>query len=152
MRLTILAALLLAFANPIPAQQSEDATLYLWRVEEVPRTMWGKPKVRINGTPAVQFPESEYIGIKLKPGNYVISMAQSHTPTALVLEAGKSYYVQVSYKPQGGKLIEEFIVRDENQAALEFEKLKRPLESKNILDKALTIVREKPPISFKPTK
>jgi hypothetical protein len=147
--------LILVFAISLllqtPLQDDTSALVYFYRTEEVGKFMYGKPKVRINGTVAAAFPESEFIGFKLKPGRYVISMAQSHTPTPLVLEAGKTYYVQVSYKPQGDKLIEEFIIRDENQAALDFEKLKSALEDKNIKDKTLALVREKPPISFTPS-
>ncbi len=136
-----------------PYQSEQTATVYFYRVEEAPRMVSGKPKLRINNVPVATFPEREFIGLRLPPGRYVLQLGQPQSATALIAEAGKTYYVQVSYMPGGhgfNGLIDNIIIQDVPQAMLHFEQIKRALEDKNIKLKNLgtisaEVVRTKPP-------
>lgn len=144
-RLTLLALFYLALS---PLTFAQDAgTVFFYRIEEAPRSIRGKPKLRINGTPAATFPEREFIGIRLTPGRYVFTLGQPQSATALMVEAGKTYFVQVSYTPGGhgfNGLLDQIFIRDSVQAMLHFEQIKKPLEPKNIKDKDLNWIRTKP--------
>lgn len=138
---------LLLFTTTAFAQNNEHATVWFYRVEEVPRLMRDKAKLRINGTVTATFPEREYIGVRLKSGRYVFTLGQPQSATALVVEAGRNYYVQVSHTIGGhgfNGLIEQIFIRDEAQGLLHLEQMKRTLKDSNIKDKSLEIIREKP--------
>ncbi|HYG09082.1 MAG TPA: DUF2846 domain-containing protein [Pyrinomonadaceae bacterium] len=140
-----LVCLALSFSSQTP--QPEKATVYFYRIEEAPRMVRNKPKLRINGKTAATFPEQEFIGVRLNPGRYVFTLGQPQSATALVVEAGKTYFVQVSYTPGGhgfNGLLDQIFIREEPQATLHFEQIKRPLEDKNIKDRTLDVVKAKP--------
>jgi hypothetical protein len=142
MKFLLATLLLLAAQTP-----DERATVYFYRTEEAPRAVRGKPKLRINGKEAATFPEREFIGVRLKPGRYVFTLGQPQSAKALEVEAGKTYYVQVSYTPGGhgfNGLLDQIFIQDATQARLHFEQMKRPLEAKNVKDKDLETVRAKP--------
>ena len=144
-RFALLALPLLLLSVHVQAQ--ETALVYFYRVEEAPRVVKNKPKLRIDGTVTALFPEREFIGLRLKPGRHVLTLGQPQSATALVVEAGRTYYVQVSYTPGGhgfNGLLDQIFLRDEAQALLHFEQMKRPLEDKNIKRKDLEVVRTPP--------
>ena len=85
--------------------------------------------------------------MRLKPGRYRLELGQPQSAVALEVEAGSTYFVQVSYTPGGhgfNGLLDQIFIRDPAQAELHFERMKRALEEKNVRDKSLALVRDNP--------
>jgi hypothetical protein len=135
--------ILASFYHP----QNDKATVYFYRVEEVSASTWGKPKLRIDDTPSLLFPEREFIGVRFKPGKYILKLGQPQSAVALIFETGKTYYVQVSSTLHGhgqnGRL-DEIILQTEAQAELHFQRMKHALEDKNIINKTLEVIKDNP--------
>jgi hypothetical protein len=143
-RLLVTLCLCLA-ASPLAAQDAPDNStglVYLFRVEEADKFNSGKPKVWIDDRLAVMMPESEFIGVRLPPGRHVFRMQNKGTVTPLTIEAGRTYFIRVSEVPAHGYLRNLFVATPE-QAAEQMRGLK-PLEDKNIKDRALKTTKEKP--------
>jgi hypothetical protein len=132
--MTLLLALLLLLS-----QAPETATVYFYRVEEAPKLDSGKPKVYVDDRHAFSMPESEYVALSLKPGEYVFRMQSKASATPLKVEAGKTYFIRVSEVVAHGYQRNLFVTPEE-QARLHMKSLK-PLEAKNVKDKSLTIIR-----------
>lgn len=124
-------------------QTPDAATVYLYRVEEANKIDSRKTKVYLNDKPLLDMPESEFVGFKLLPGQYVVRMKNKATETPLNLEAGKVYFVRVSETAAGMGYRRDLFIMNGEQATLQMRNMK-PLQDKNIKDKALEVVKEKP--------
>lgn len=137
----LLLAALLAFL-PLQQPPTQHGTLYLYRVEEADKFNSGKPKVWIDDRLAVLMPESEFVGLKLAPGRYVVRMQNKATVTPVTVEPGGVYFLRVSEVPAHGYQRNIFVTTSE-QAFEQMRDLK-PLADKNVKDKDLEVVKTKP--------
>lgn len=85
----------------------------------------------------------KWIGMRLAPGKYVISMRQKQAEMLLKVEAGKTYFIRVSEKAGGVGFNQSLTIMDEEQAVFQMRDLST-LESKKIFIKTEDIITEKP--------
>jgi hypothetical protein len=137
----VLLALLLLFMSQ--TQAPESATVYFYRVEEVSKLGSRKVEVKLDGKPLLSMPEDNFIAFKLPPGKYGLRMRQKQSEILLNVEAGKTYFVRVSQVEAGFGFNQSITLMPNDQAAYQMRDMK-PLESKNIKNKDLEVVREKP--------
>lgn len=143
--LTVIAALLLlATAIPLPARsQSDVATVYFYRVEEVDKLDSHKVTVKMDGKDLLAMPEQNFIGISLPTGSYGLKMRQKQSEMLLKVEAGKRYFVRVSQTVVGFEFRQELSLMPEDQAIYQMRDMK-PLEDKNMKDKSKVLTRDRP--------
>jgi len=134
---------LLALLFLIPLLQTETATVYFYRVEEVGRLDSRKVEVKLEGKGLLSMPEENFIGFKVPPGKYGLKMRQKQSELLLTAEAGKTYYIRVSQTASGFGMNQSLTFMQPEQAVYQMRDMKL-LEDKNIKNKALEVVREKP--------
>lgn len=123
--------------------QTEPATVYFYRVEEVGKLDSRKVEVKLEGKGLLSMPEENYIAFKLPPDKYGLRMRQKQSELLLTVEAGKTYYVRVSQTVAGFGFNQSMMLMQPEQAVYQMRNMK-PLEDKNIKNKTLEVVKEKP--------
>src|SRR5205823_582438 len=98
--------------------------------------------VYLDGKKILSMTEERFAGVRLPPGRYVVSLKTKATETPISVEADKAYFFRVSKTAQSS-YIHELIKTEEEQAVYQMRDLK-PLEDKNVSDKTLQIVKDKP--------
>lgn len=146
-RLAIYLSVLLIFCSiEINAQTDTDkATVYFYRVEEVSKLDSRKVKVQLGGKHFIDMPEDNFIGVRLAPGKYELKMRQKQSEMLLQVEAGKTYYVRVSQVIAGFGFNQMIYMMQPEQAVFQMRDMKA-LEDKNIKDKSQEFVKSKPQI------
>ncbi len=128
--------------------QDEMGSVFFYRVEEVNKLDSRKVAVKLEGKELLSIPEDNFIGFRLSAGKYGLRMRQKQSEMLLTVEAGKSYFVRVSQTVAGFGFNQSLSMMQEEQAVYQMRDMK-PLEDKNIKNRTLEVVREKPsmPIS-----
>jgi len=140
-----LALVFLLFALSHVPQTTDQATVYIYRVEEASKLDSRKVKVKLNDKPLLEMPEDSFIALRLPSGEYGLRLRQKQSETLLKVEAGKTYYVRVSQVPAGFGFNQSIHLMPPEQATFQMREM-RPLEDKNIKNKTVEVVKDRPAI------
>src|SRR5258706_7057085 len=104
--LLILAVSVVAQAQSIQCEVSRDkATVYFYRVKEANAMRKGETDIRIDRVRLFEMPKGTYIGFQFLPSKYRLTMGHHEPDFLLKAEAGKNYFICLSYTPAGPKTL-----------------------------------------------
>lgn len=129
--------------NNVKQENDGLATIYFYRVKEVSGIDNKNTGVNLNDREIFKMPQSRFIGIKLKAGNYKIKMRQKQSEILLEVEAGKTYFVRVSETVAGFGYNNSLMEMSEKLAVFQMRELPL-LEDSKIKASDLVLVKEKP--------